>query len=296
MQKLNSFSDIMSSPSKRNSWLAQNRINIIFYLLGVVVIFCIYHFLSDGDFSFLLTLGGIIQLLGFFFLCFKLCGEGSCTGVSLKTLQLYALVYFSRCCSVLVYDGYLPYDSSGDYVYRLVEVLSLFVVCVLIFLTLVVYRDTYNPSEDSFGRFKNIPNQLGVVVLIVPCAIMALILHPSLNSSIITNILWTFALYLETVAVLPQFALLQKANRPVEAWVSHFVFAIGLSRSFLAIFWAISWHELSDSNSIGITGGWVGCFVLLCQLIHVGMTAEFCYYYVKASVDRSPLVLPGLQV
>jgi hypothetical protein len=177
-----------------------------------------------------------------------------------------------------------------------VEVIALVVLLVLVFLTSVTYRSTYNANEDGFGRFKTIPNQYGAVVLIVPCSILALILHPSLNKNSLTNITWTFALYLETVAVLPQFYLLQKANRAVEAWVSHFVFAIGVSRAFLACFWAISWHELTDSQSIGITGGWVGRFVLLCQLIHIGITAEFCYYYVKASVDRSPLVLPGLQV
>lgn len=34
-------------------------------------------------------------------------------GVSLKSLELYALVFASRLVSVMQHEGYLPYDRSG---------------------------------------------------------------------------------------------------------------------------------------------------------------------------------------
>ena len=37
----------------------------------------------------------------------------TCTGVSLKTLELYALVFAFRLSSILFFDGYLPYDKYG---------------------------------------------------------------------------------------------------------------------------------------------------------------------------------------
>ena len=34
-------------------------------------------------------------------------------GVSMKSLQLYTVVFASRLVSVLQHEGYLPYDRSG---------------------------------------------------------------------------------------------------------------------------------------------------------------------------------------
>mmetsp|Transcript_40441 Transcript_40441/g.65177 ORF Transcript_40441/g.65177 Transcript_40441/m.65177 type:complete len:298 (-) Transcript_40441:564-1457(-) len=297
MEKVKELISTLKNPAQRKEFLNRNRLNLILYVTGFAFVLFIYHFLSDGDFSFLLTLGGLTRLFGFVMLLVKFQSERSCAGVSLKTLELYALVFCARLCSILFYEGYLPYDSSGDWLYQAVEVMSLFSVIALIFLTVVTYKDTYNAAEDGFGKWiKALPPQFGPVLLIVPCFFMALLLHPSLNRNLFTDISWTFALYLETVSVLPQFYMLQKANRAVEPWVSHFVFSIGLSRLFLISFWASSYHELSDKHSIGITGGWVGIFVLVCQLVHIFVMAEFCYYYVKSAVAQSPLVLPGLQV
>mmetsp|Transcript_365 Transcript_365/g.503 ORF Transcript_365/g.503 Transcript_365/m.503 type:complete len:297 (-) Transcript_365:73-963(-) len=296
MEAVQNFKEAMSNPNSRKAFIERNKLNIMMYGAGATTILFVYHVLSDGDFSFLLTLGGLTRLMGFFFLLTKMVTERSCSGVSLKTLELYALIFLARLSSILFYEGYLPYDSSGDWFYQFVEIVSLILVGVLIFLSVVTYKSTYNAAEDGFGRFKSIPTQMGPFVLIIPCFLMALLLHPSLNRNVFTDVAWTFALYLETLAIVPQFYLLQKSNRPVEPWVSHFVFSVGVSRLFLLIFWASSYHELSDKHSIGITGGWVGRFVLLCQLLHLGVMADFCYYYIKASIDRSPLVLPGTQV
>lgn len=34
-----------------------------------------------------------------------------CAGLSLKTLQAYACVFAFRLCSILFYEGYLPFDK-----------------------------------------------------------------------------------------------------------------------------------------------------------------------------------------
>lgn len=290
------FTDVLTDAAKRKEFVNRNRLNIIIYTCAVVAVLFVYHLLSDGDFSFLLTLGGLARLFGFCFLLIKMQSERNASGVSLKTLEVYVLVFLGRLCSIMFYEGYLPYDSSGDWLYTAVEFLSLSVVLALIFLTLVTFSSTYNVAEDGFGKTSAIPSQFGPILLVVPAFVLAVLFHPSLNRNVVTDIAWTFALYLETAAIMPQFYMLQKANRAVEAWVSHFVFAIGMSRVFLTIFWASSYHELSDSHSIGITGGWAGRMVLLCQLIHLAVMAEFCYHYIRASVDQSPLVLPGMQV
>lgn len=59
-----------------------------FLLLSLVV----WKLVSDGDFSFIMTYGAFARTFGFGLLAVKLWTARSATGVSFKTLQLYALV------------------------------------------------------------------------------------------------------------------------------------------------------------------------------------------------------------
>lgn len=296
MEYLTALLADLKDPVKRAAKLKSNRLNMILYCSACIVVLFVYHFLSDGDFSFLLTVGGLIRLFGFSMLLFKCVSSQSGSGLSLKTLELYVGVFVFRLCSILFYEGYLPYDKSGDWLYQTVEAASLLVVCATAFLVAVKFKSTYNPDEDPFGKNMQIPPEFGAVYLAVPCLVLAMIVHPTLNQNFFTDTAWTFALYLETVAVIPQLYMFQKSNKEVEEWTAHFVFTLGLSRVMLFTFWLSSYHELSDAGGKSITGGWVGMFVLLNQIIHLLVMGDFCYYYVKSLRSGSPLVLPGLQV
>lgn len=46
-------------------------------------------------------------------LLFRIIRDQTVTGVSVKTQQLFALVFFFRCISIFLYEGYKPYDKSG---------------------------------------------------------------------------------------------------------------------------------------------------------------------------------------
>ena len=45
----------------------------------------------------------------------------SAKGVSLKTLELYALTFLVRLLSIMRHQGYLPFDKSGDWFYHTVS-------------------------------------------------------------------------------------------------------------------------------------------------------------------------------
>lgn len=290
-----SFAAAMKDSSSRQRWIQQNKLNIILYITGIAFVLFVYHVFSDGDFSFLLTLGSMVRMFGIALVLVKFGIQKNCSGISLKTLELYALVFAARLSSILVYEGYLPYDSSGDFIYQLVEVLALLLTLCAI-ASVLSMGDLYVPSEDGFGNWKHIPNQLGAFVLVVPALVLALLFHPKLNKNFFTDTAWTFAAYLETVAVLPQFYMLQKLNKPVEEWVSHFVFSLGLSRLFLFLFWFSSYNELSERKPTSILGGYEGYLVLFVNLAHILIMAEFCYYYILAAKKKSPLIIPNLQV
>jgi hypothetical protein len=76
--------------------------SIIIYFAVAVVIFFVWHFISDGDFSFLMTLGSLLTLVSFALLVAKVALQKNTSGVSVKALQAFALVFAGRLCSILV--------------------------------------------------------------------------------------------------------------------------------------------------------------------------------------------------
>jgi len=285
---------IFTNPMRRKEFIDKNRLNLIIYFSAFCAILFLYHFVSDGDFSFLLTLGGLTRAVAFIMLLVKFKTEKSGAGVSVKTLELYVVVFLARLTSVLMYEGYLPYDSSGDWLYQLLEILCLVLAILLIFSLLVTYRSSYNATEDVFVKITGIPTELNAVILALPCLVFAILLHPSLNRNFFTDIMWTWAMYLEACCMLPQFVMLRKSTSgAVDPWISHYAFTIGVSRLLTFMFWVSSYHELTDHNALIISGGWAGKFVLVNQFVSLLLMADFCYYYIKAAAAQSPLVLPG---
>lgn len=112
-----------------------NSHNLITWGGFAIVTFLIYMLSSSGDFSFILTLAAGIQSFGFGQVIFTLKKTKDVGGVSWNTFSSCGLALLGRLLSVLLYEGYLPVDASGDYVYRGFESLS-FIFCVLTLLEL----------------------------------------------------------------------------------------------------------------------------------------------------------------
>ena len=240
-----------------------------------------YHFVSDGDFSFLLTLAGIVRFLGFAMLLFHLVKDKTAAGVSAKSLSLFAAAFISRFLCVWNFQGYLPLDRTGDYVPH-VELLSFFVAAGTLGVVLHTHRATYAREEDSFGKnvVPGVPHEFGGVYLLVPALVLAIIFHPSLNNHFVSDTLWTFALYLEAVAPIPQLIMFQRSQKPIERWTSHFVFSLSLARVLSLLFWVSSYHELNSTKTI--TGRWVGILALLNECLAVLVLLDYAYLYVTA--------------
>ena len=64
------------------------------------------------------------RLAAFCMLLYKVWSQQSVAGVSLKSLQCYAVVFLFHFLSVVRHQGYLPFDSSGDWVYQLIAVVA----------------------------------------------------------------------------------------------------------------------------------------------------------------------------
>ena len=109
-----------------------------------------YHVFSDGDFSFLLTFGSFVRAFAFGILIFKAFSQKSVAGLSLKTLQLYSVVFFLRLYSVLNFQGYLPFDSSGDWLYSFLEMSAFVMSLVCMYLVMFQFKSTYDINKVVF--------------------------------------------------------------------------------------------------------------------------------------------------
>ena len=228
-------------------------------------------------------------MFGFGILNVKTFKSQRASGISAKTLQLYCVVFTCRLTSIIRHEGYLPYDKSGDWLYHFIEIMALLFTGAALYGTMVPFRATYEAESDKFGEL-NVPKGYGAIYLAVPIMILAICFHPNLNSDFLSDFAWTYAMYLESVAVIPQLYMFQKqANGVVEFLTAHFVAALGFGRVMEFVFWIYSYHELSTSSGSNIPG----YIAIISQFIQLVLMIDFFWYYVTALRNNTPLVLPS---
>ena len=249
--------------------------NVIMWAGFFTVTLFVYFVMSGRDFSFLMTYGAMSRMFGFGILNLKTFTSKRATGISVKTLQLYTLVFFFRLTSIIRHEGYLPYDKSGDWLYHLIEIMSLIFAASALWGCLVPFKSTYQGDMDKFGEM-NVPPGYGAVYLAVPVMIVALIVHPNLNADFLSDCAWTYAMYLESLALVPQLYMFQKQTTGVvELLTAHFVAALGFGRVMEFMFWAYSYHELQTKNGSKMPG----YLALFSQFVQLVLMLDFFWYY-----------------
>lgn len=146
-------SSIMSNDSIKTIKATTRTVGIGAWILLGTVVLGAYHMCSDGDFSFLMTLSSMCSAFGMIMLCLQVATSQSFAGISLKSLQLQAGTFFFRFLSTLFHDGYLPLDSSGDFIYRFAEFSALAAACGGLYMAYAKFNRTYEKEKDSFGNF-----------------------------------------------------------------------------------------------------------------------------------------------
>merc|ERR1719149_290537 len=244
----------------------------------IAIALCVSKFASDRTFSGLITLAAAVQCLGFLLLRMKVRKKGA-AGISSRSLQLFAVMYVMRLFSTLQYNGYLPVDRSGDWVYQAIDVIALVVVVSLLHLMHSSKSQSYEAELDTCS----------IHWILLASSVIAYFIHPSLNNRQIPDIAWTMSLYLEALAMIPQLMMFAKKGGEVESLASHYVACVFMSRCMMLTFWANSFHEL---HRRGDTYNLPGYGVIGAQILQVILFADFMYYYVKGVCTDARLVLP----
>lgn len=115
--------------------------------------------------------------------------------------------------------------------------------------------------------------------LILPAFVLALLINHELA---FIEVLWTFSIYLESVAILPQLFLVSKTGE-AESINSHYLFALGSYRGLYLFNWVYRYYAEDHYDLIAIVAG----------LVQTVLYCDFFYLYITKVLKGKKLQLPA---
>jgi len=205
--------------------------------------------------------GDLSHLLAIIILLLKIWKTRSCAGISGRSQLLFALVFITR---------YLDLFTSFISVYNTVmKVFFLVASMGTVYLMYMKFKATYDHNHDTFR----------IEFLLGPAVLLALFLNHEFS---VMEVLWTFSIYLESVAILPQLFMVSKTGE-AESITSHYLFALGSYRALYIVNWVYRYYAESFYDIIAIVAGVVQT-ILYC---------DFFYLYITKVLKGKKLQLPA---
>ncbi|BFZ61038.1 endoplasmic reticulum retention protein [Saitoella coloradoensis] len=206
-------------------------------------------------------LGDLSHLASIFILLHKIRTTKSCAGISFRSQALYVLVYLTRYLDLLW--GPWPLYNT---------VMKLFFIGSSVYVLYLMKFD-YRPSHDmGLDNFK-------VEYLIGGSFVMALLFNLAFTFD---EVMWSFSLWLESVAILPQLFLLQRTGE-AETITTHYIFALGAYRALYIPNWLYRWVMEGRVEFIAVFAGIVQTIVY----------ADFFYVYFTKVIQGQKFELPA---
>lgn len=109
---------------------------------------------------------------------------------------------------------------------------------------------------------------------------MAAVLHVDIGQSYIPDTLWTLALYLDVVAMLPQLSLIAHSGGVVDEAVSHHMALVYVSRVLGLTFWWL----IRGTWLRGYT--WTGWGILVAYAAELVLVFHYMCYYFRGLFTR----------
>jgi len=236
----------------------------------------VWHFLADGKFSAIITMGVIFQCGAFLTLAAQVVSSGSCAGISARSLALEALALCCKLSSTTWLDGYLPSDESGDWFYQAMDVCSVLVVMWLLREVLVKRRSSYQDGEDTAPY---------IGTLMIVSIVMAALFHGDMDDYPLFDALWMCGLLLGVFAVVPQLWFITRAGGKVDPLTAHYIAMTAVARVLSGTF---MWHARYDVTCVQWVEGvnhaiWT---ILAAHLLHLFLLGDFAYIYVRTMIGQ----------
>lgn len=179
--------------------------------------------------------GDVSHLVSIFLLIHSISTIKSVDGLSLKSQYLYLLVFATRYTDlfykfVSIYNTFMKIFFLGSSIYT-------------IHLMKRKYRSASTQKIDTFK----------IEYLIGGSLVLALI---TTFSYTVTEVLWAFSLWLESVSILPQLFVLQRAQT-AQTLTTHYIFALGLYRTLYIFNWFYRWFAEGRFDWLSVLTGFI---------------------------------------
>lgn len=212
--------------------------------------------------------GDLSHVASIFILLLRLVSTRQATGISLKTQELFLLVFVTRYLDLFttfysLYNSLMKvlYISSTAYIVHMIRFQE-------------PWKSKYDSSQDAFLHLK---------FAVLPCFCLAVLTMLVQYSFDFIEMLWTFSIYLEAIAIVPQLFMLQRF-REVENLTSHYIFLMGSYRGLYIFNWVYrSYFEPYYQHN------WI---VYVAGVFQTILYVDFFYYYVISKYYGGKLTLP----
>ncbi|KAF5738272.1 ER lumen protein retaining receptor-like [Tripterygium wilfordii] len=208
--------------------------------------------------------GDMTHLISILVLLLKIYATKSCSGISLKTQELYALVFLTR-----YLDLFTSYISLYNTLMKLVFIGSSLAIVWCMRMHPAVKR-SYAKEVDTFRHY----------YLVLACYVLALLVNEQFT---FREVCWAFSIYLEAVAILPQLVLLQRSGN-VDNLTGQYVLFLGAYRAFYILNWIYRYFMEPYFTR------WIGC---VAGVVQTALYADFFYYYFISWKNNAKLQLPA---
>lgn len=206
-------------------------------------------------------LGDLSHLLAIIILLIKIWKTRSCSGISGKSQILFTAVYTTR-----YLDLFTNFISLYNSVMKVVFLVTSYATIYLIYFK---FKATYDKNHDTFR----------IEFLLAPCALLALVLNHEFT---FLEVLWTFSIYLEVVAILPQLFMVSKTGE-AETITSHYLFCLGSYRALYIFNWIYRYYFEDFKDLIPVIAG----------IIQTVLYCDFFYLYITKVIKGRALKLPA---
>lgn len=241
---------------------------------------CTFHVVARGKYSSVLTLSNIAHCLGLVFLCIQVLSTRSAIGISGRALILDGLSVSLRLSSTLFYQGYLPNDASGDYVYQAADLCAL--ALILMLLCSVAYFRRSIPYLSVTPEHTD--DDMCIWPMVIVAFALAALLHGDMDDDAVADTLWMAGLYVSVVAVLPQYWMIAKSSGQVQVLTAHYIAATALDRILSGMF---MWYVRRYITCVQWIAGFEHaiCAILLAHLVHLALLSDFLFFYVREVLE-----------
>ena len=216
--------------------------------------------------------GDMIHLLSFIILIRRLRRSKSAEGISLKTLELYLLVFVAR-----YLDLFLPHSHSWLTLYLTIMKIAYIGLTGLLVHTVRTkepWKSSYSAEEDALKHWQ---------FCVAPSFALAFVLQAYDQGTPFVDVmmlLWTFSIVLESISIMPQLILLRRYKN-VESLTGQYVFCLGVYRALYILNWIYRYQYEYHYGS--------HYFVWFFGVVQTAVYSDFLYLYVTS---KGALTLP----